>query len=397
MKRLILPEFFAWSSFNLLSKALNLVVLAILLTSCSNMPTSSWFESTSEQAKPAAKKMISIKSGKQPTNIAVLLPDRGPFAGSANSIRAGILYAKQQDHRGSSVNIRFYDTEGASLASTYDQAVNDGAEFVIGPLTKYHVTQLVRTTTIRVPTLALNYTDVRRPAGFYEIGLMPEDEVEQMLIEARKAGLSRALLIAPQSAFGSRLTKPLVTNWQAKGGQLVDTLYFSANTNFSEAIPRLLHVNTNRDKELMKNTDRNKETLESQRRHDFDVIFLVTKPKDARTILPLLRYYYVNDVAIYAPSSVYAEPDPVSDVDLNGIHVCDIPANMQENINQDANRRLYALGQDAYLISQSISQLEQNSGLSLPGETGSLSLNNKKQIQREVNCGVMRNGHLSPA
>src|SRR5690242_16875908 len=145
MKRLILPEFFlAWFS-NLNANGFVLLILAILLTACSNLPTSSFFESK----EPPKKSSSVIQRGlnkpiKQPTNIAILLPERGPFAASATSIRAGILYAKQQDHNGNRVAIHFYDTESAPLATTYDRAVKEGAEFVIGPLTKDHVTQLVR-------------------------------------------------------------------------------------------------------------------------------------------------------------------------------------------------------------------------------------------------------------
>lgn len=362
------------------------------------MPGSDWLSSSDNLPKKSATKPANAQSVEQrPTQLAVLLPESGAYASPASSVRAGILYAKQQDHAGNRVNIRFYNTETAnSIATTYDQAVKEGADFVIGPLTKENVTQLLGSASIAVPTLALNYTDARRPARFYEIGLMPEDEIEQMLVEARKKGLSRAILIAPQSSFGTRLTKPLVSHWQTKGGQLVDTLYFTPQTNFSEAIPRLLHVDVAHDKALMKQGDRNKAVLENQRRHDFDVIFLVTKPREARTILPLLRYFFVTDTPIYAPSSVYAEPDPISDVDLNGVFVCDIPGSMaSERTPRQPNHRLYALGQDAYLISQSIYQLEQSPSFTLPGETGELSLSSKKQIRREVSCGVMRNGYLS--
>lgn len=397
MKRLIVTELRSKLPIYSIIYSTIIVVFALILSACSSLPGSDWLESPKEAPKKQTTNRTTISSAQRPTHIAVILPERGAFASPASSVRAGILNAKQQDHAGNKVDIRFYDSESQPVASTYDQAIKAGADFVIGPLTKDNVAQLLRNTSITVPTLALNYTDARRPAKFYEIGLMPEDEIEQMLTEARKKGLSRALLIAPQSSFGTRLTKPLVSHWQAKGGQLVDTLYFTPQTNFSEAIPRLLHVDVANDKALMKNSDRNKSLLENQRRHDFDVIFLVTKPKEARTILPLLRYFYVNDTPIYAPSSVYAEPDPISDVDLNGVYVCDIPGSMlSDHAPTQPNHRLYALGQDAYLISQSLSQLQQSSSLSLPGETGELSLSNNNQIRREVSCGVMRNGYLSP-
>lgn len=400
MKRFILTELPLKRSIYYYCSRMFFLGLFLLLSGCGSLPSIDWPSSDTSVAKtqPSTKKRLTRESTGKANRLAVLLPLQGPYASQAQSVRAGILQAKQEDHAGSSVTVRFYDTSGStSIATTYQQAVQDGANFVIGPLTKEHVTQLLRSASISAPTLALNYTDARHPTNFYEIGLMPEDEIEQMIVAARKKGLSRALLIAPQSSFGTRLTKPLVSHWQAKGGQLIDTLYFSDNTNFQEAIPRLLHIDTARDKALMQHSDRKKSLLENQRRQDFDVIFLVTKPQEARTIVPLLRYYYVNDIDIYAPSSVYAIPDPISDVDLNGVHVCDIPASMlSDHAPIMPNHRLYAIGQDAYLISQSLNQLEQLSTFSLPGETGELSLNSKRQIQREITCGTMRNGYLSP-
>ena len=203
------------------------------------------------------------------------------------------------------MSVRFYDTGTQNtIASVYERAIQEGADFIIGPSLKDQVAQLLRTQSIKTTTLALNYTNSRRPAHFYEIGLLPEDEVTQMVNYARKKGLSRALVIAPQSRFGSRLSQPLLARWQEQGGQVVDTLYFGQKTNFSAVIPQFLHVNVTNDKELMR-TDRTKENLENQRRHDFDVIFLLTNPRDARTIVPLLRYYYVGrDTPIYATSSL---------------------------------------------------------------------------------------------
>jgi outer membrane PBP1 activator LpoA protein len=352
-----------------------------------------------EDSSHTPKKHVSKNANAaRPSRIAVLIPNRGPYAAPAYSIRQGILRAQDNDHRGRQVRIRFYDTEnGQPINNTYNQAIQDGADFVIGPLTKPNVTALLRSSTISVPTLALNYTDSRHPAQYYEIGLLPEDEVDQLIKEARKKGLSRALLIAPQSTFGTRLSKPLVSRWQAQGGQLIDTLYFTPRTNFKEAVARLLRINIAEDNALMRSGDRNKTRLENQRRSDFDVIFLIASPQEGRTIVPLLRYYYVDTTPIYAPSSIYAERDPVNDVDLNNIYICDMPASMQgDQAALQTNHRFYALGQDAYLLSQSLKQLEETSGLTLPGETGELSINNKRQIHRDINCGVVRNGYLSP-
>ena len=71
-----------------------------------------------------------------------------------------------------------------------------------------------------------------------------------------------------------------------------------------------------------KNRDQlDRASLEEQRRHDFDVIFLLAPPQSARQIVPLLRFYYVDKTAIFATSVVYAGmPQPQKDYWLEWRH-----------------------------------------------------------------------------
>ncbi|HLB57220.1 MAG TPA: penicillin-binding protein activator, partial [Gammaproteobacteria bacterium] len=151
----------------------------------------------------------------------------------------------------------------------------------------------------------------------------------------------------------------------------------------------LLHVNRKEDREKMQE-DNTRASLEQQRRHDFDVIFLLAQPDKAREIVPLLKYYYADNVPIYSTSAIYSgSPAPQKDVDLNGVYFCDIPAVL---LGRTGNR-LFAVGQDAYLLSNQLPRLAKLPNFPLYGETGALTLTSKQQIYRRLPWTQMHAGH----
>jgi len=327
-----------------------------------------------------------------PQHIALLLPLTGNLASSGQAVRDGFLSAY---YSGEKRMLSFYDTsQTTSMPALYQQAIAKGADFVIGPLTKSEVQQLSSVGTFPVPTLALNYTTVyfgSLPTNFYEYGLAPEDESEQIADKAKQAGLSHALIIAPQTPWGQRTASAFISRWRALGGSIQDTWYFRPRiTDFNQEVAHLLQVDPQADRKLMQK-DNNKTTLEKQRRRDFDVIFLFAQPEFARAIVPLLRYYYADNIPVYATSAVYTgQPNPAKDMDLNGVTVCDLPWTLQAK----GDNRLYALGRDAYLISQSFTRLTQLPQFPLYGATGALTLTSKQQIHRRLPCNTVRAGMI---
>ena len=355
------------------------------------------------QLLPDNAALTQLQSLTPPQKIAVLLPQSGTYESSGQTVREGFLnsYYANLPKTGKQ-SIKFYDTSATqNMTTLYQQAVADGADFIIGPLVKEHVQQLSREGAFNSPTLALNYTEAgwrSLPTNFYEFGLLPEDEVSQIADQAHAAGSSRAIIIAPQTTWGNRLVSSFSTRWKANGGNVQETWYYPANADFNKEIARLLAVNLKVDKQLMKEGS-DKETLEKQRRHDFDVIFLFAQPEQARVIVPLLRYYYAADVPVYASSSVFSgKPNPAKDVDLNGVIVCDIPwtKKIVRSTSPDdiQTGRLYAVGQDAYLLSQTLQRLERLPNFPIYGTTGALTLSSSQQIHRRLPCNVLNNGHI---
>lgn len=355
----------------------------------SNHPANSLF--------PNDNTLETLQKQPGPQHVALLLPLDGKYGTSGRAVREGFLSAYYKNK--SNTRISFYDTsKNSDILALYQQAINEGADTVIGPLLKENVQTLINQGNINVATLTLNYTELgfgSLPNNLYEFGLSPNDEAKQLANKAKEAGLSKALLIAPKTEWGEKTAKTLSAEWESQGGSVVDTLFFDARSNFSQDIPRLLHIDPKADREQTR-SDNNKQNLAQQRRQDFNVIFLLAPPTEARQIVPLLRYYYVENTPIYSTSVIYSgRPSPQKDSDLNGIIFADTPWTLRVSDAGGSGlyaNRLYGVGRDAYLLSQNLNRLAQLNNFPIYGATGALSLTPQHQIYRRIAWAKFHDG-----
>lgn len=341
---------------------------------------------------PGDSTLTALQNTPPPRHIALLLPLQGPLGASGQMVRDGFLNGYYGGQSAGQQTISFYDTgKNPNVGALYQQALREGADSVIGPLTKDNVQDLLHQGGFSIPTLALNYTDTwgSLPSNFYEFGLSVQDETQQLADKARQAGRSSAIIIAPQTEWGQRNAKSLTSRWTSLGGSVSDTFYFTDQTDLNQGIANLMHVDVKADRAKMK-TANNKNALEQQRRQDFNVIFLLAPPEAARQIVPMLKYYYANNIPIYATSIVYAGNPSPQDSDLNGVIFSDIPWVFSAN---NRSNRLYAVGRDAYLLINQIPRMRQLPNFPLYGATGALTLTPQQQIYRRVAWVQMHDGH----
>lgn len=332
--------------------------------------------------------------------VALLLPLRGGVGSAGQAIRDGfvtVYNSSSPQNRPAHINIIDTTTTG-NILQAYQQAVDQGANLIVGPLTKSDVQALNNMGNLPVPTLALNYMDSNQSATnrLYQFGLSPLDEARQAAALASQNGYRSALIIAPSSAWGQSVARAFEAQWQVVGGSVAGQLFFTGATQaLSTQIRNLLRFN-----------QVNKQS-KATRRQDFDVIFLAATPTVARTIRPLLKFYYAGDVPVYATSLVYSgTPQPGLDADLNGVVFCDVPwalnagplANVRQKISLfwsgdfQRNARLYALGVDAYRVAMNLDQLSESSQRNLRGATGMLYINNEHRVVRQLTCAQFRDG-----
>ncbi len=338
---------------------------------------------------PDDNALFSLISTTPPAHIALLLPLTGSFARLGLAVRDGFLkaYYESLNKNHTHETISFYDTNQLTdINALYKKALSDGAELIIGPLTKQAVMELANNNRLSAPVIALNYTGYTLPTHFYEYGLSSKDETLQVANKAWQEGATHAIIIADKNNWGLNTAKLLSTAWQSLGGTISDTYYFPQSTNYSADIAKLMHVDPDKDREIMRQNN-DKTILVGQRRQDFDVIFLLVGARSARIIVPLLKYYYANNIPIYATSAINGGILTLQkNSDLEGVRFPDMPwiLNSNQILHDLPLSRLYAMGLDAYLLSHELIRLTLLPSFPIYASTGALTLNENQAIYRRM-------------
>jgi outer membrane PBP1 activator LpoA protein len=354
-------------------------------------------------------------AARPPQQIAILLPLSGSLGEAGNAIRDGILAAyydtPDDSHR---PVLRLYDV-GASpgdAVARYQQAVADGARFVIGPLRKESVQALLQQTQLPVPVLTLNQVDSDGAVNpvIYQFGLSPEDEAREVARRAWHDGHRRAIALIPQGDWGERVYAAFADEWGKLGGTVLDQqAYDPQEADHSRVISATLNLDASKARKaaLVRVIGQRLE-FEPRRRQDVDFFFLLATPEQARLIRPQLSFFRAQHVPVYSTSHVYSGlPDRSRDADLNGLMFCDMPwtletgsswQELKQGINEHwpdnaANHeRFYALGIDAYRIVPYLGRFEGSLFGSYHGVTGNLTLDEHRQIHRSLLWAQFRNG-----
>ncbi len=369
-------------------------------------------------AHPASEEIIALVLARQreavarPVNIAVLLPQSGTVAESGRALRDGFLAAHfRRDNKSYQPSIRFYEAGNDAVAASaaYAAAVSDGADFVVGPLTRPAVNQIA-SERAPVPTLLLNYSETARAGETqrYQFGLAPEDEARQVAHRAWLDGHNRALALIPDGEWGTRVLQAFRQEWEKLGGTLLEAQPYPADNNdYSEQIKRLLDLDESaqRHAELERLLQRSLQ-FEPYRRQDADFIFMAAFPRQARLLRPQLKFHYAGELPVYSTSHIYnGRSDPAADRDVDGVIFCDIPwvlAGDTDPVRKDIERlwpdapgqylRLYALGADAYDIIPMLNTLRLFPYERFDGHTGTLQLGDDNHVFRQLRWARFSNG-----
>lgn len=349
-----------------------------------------------------------------PKNISLLLPLSGRFANAAKAIRDGLFAAYYAKKEKENISIRVYDTKGKPelIEDIYDKAVTDGAQFIIGPLNKSSIKKLSESQELTVPTLALNYinTEDNPPEKLYQFGLSPEEEARQVAERTWLDGHVNAAVLTPTGPWGDRVHKAFQERWEAVGGRVVEQQsYNSSKNDFSSPIRKLLNIDDSKRRYRKMSRLLNKKVKYSTyRRQDIDFIFIAGYPRQARQIRPQLKFFHASQVPVYATSHIFTgNLNPERDRDMDGIRFGDMPWVLSDTtshrglrneieslISKEGNKhqRLYAMGVDAFNIIAALNTLKAYPYERYQGETGSLSLDEKQRLKRQLSWVYFRSG-----
>ena len=345
-------------------------------------------------------------------HIALLLPISGRAAAAATQVRDGFLTAYYQSPPAQRPPIRIYDTgEGGSIAESIAQATEQGAEFIVGPLTREEVTAAADLATPHPPILALNFLANDRAAGanFYQYALSPEDEARLAARRILEDGHRHGIALVPSGDWGSRVLAAFKQELESGGGTLFAAIAIDpAQTDYSDPVTQILRISDSRARyKRLEAVLGSKLQFEPRRRADLEFIFAPAQAGTERLLRPQLRFHYAGDVPTYATSDAF-EPDPRANQDLEGLMFPDMPwmlgGELAEAVRaalRDAwpnggprRGRLFAFGFDAYRMAVALRGRTTTGGLSIEGLTGRLSVDGERRIHRELNWAQIHDGEI---
>ena len=344
------------------------------------------------------------------SSIAVMLPMQGKYKSVTDAIQAGIVTAWYKQGSSEKPLLRFYDTsdENISFNELYQQAILDGANYIIGPLDKTRINKLAQAGNLDVPILTLNYAEnpLSLSDKLYQFGLLPEDEARQVAELAIRDNHTTAAVLVPDSDWGRRLQDAFSRRFEELGGSVLSVQRYPTNVDdYSRQLKMLFNLDDSeaRHKDLQRVLGTRLNFM-PYRRQDIDMIFLAGTNREARGIIPALKFHHAGDLPVYATSHVYSGYlDKNADRDLDGVIFCDLPwtlttdNTLKQNFNttwrdQRTYTRLFALGIDAYNIVQNLQYLQTHNYARFSGETGSISMDENQRLHRELLWAKFKNG-----
>ena len=331
-------------------------------------------------------------------HIAILLPMQGKLSRPATTIHNGIMAAHYNSSSMGNIQLRIYDTSATQdILSLHQQAITNGADFIIGPLQKTNVEILLQSSLTPVSTLALNNientTSLAPPENLFQFGLSPEADARIVAKKGLQDGHQYAAIMVPDSAWGQRMKKAFSQYWQEHGGIIVNSVNYSTDVyDFSESIKSFMNIeqSENRKKQIRTTIGRKVEYT-PRRRQDIDMLFLAAFPKQAKQIPLQIIYHHGETIPIYSTAHIVSNyHDARQNLDLDGVIFSDMPfllgltpgaTSTQSELQSLLYERLFAMGVDSYQIAPYINFLAENPAESFSGDTGQITIDNNKVIR----------------
>ncbi|HGY9567839.1 TPA: penicillin-binding protein activator [Vibrio harveyi] len=341
----------------------------------------------------------------KPNNTALLLPLTGKFAPQAQLIRDGFIFAMMNDQaRDPNATLTVIDTHAYSADQIKQRLINENIDFVVGPLQKENVEKLQATldgseTGVKIPTLALNIPEeVQAGTDMCYLALSPEQEVAQAAKYLFSQGYQFPMILAPNGAYGQRVVEAFNEEWSKYSSNKVATSYFGDKRQLQKNINGVFGLQESQQR-IAQMQSLMRISLESQprSRRDVDAVYIVARSSELTLIKPFIEVAINPDAK---PPKLFSNSRSNSGgatyEDLSGVAYSDIPmlinpdptiaAQMNELWPDQSNmeKRLEALGMDAYKLLGELPQMKLLPGYSVDGQTGVLSINNNCVVQREL-------------
>lgn len=324
-----------------------------------------------------------------PSQIAVLLPLSGRLEVIGKQIRAGVL--KAYWHNNTNIQLKFYDTVASeSIPQLYRRAINNGAEKIIGPLTREEVAQL---THIAGPELvALNRLDT--PSPFIQLNLNPSNEIDQIIEHINQRCFQHIALISSDQSNEKMVADQFQKRWDAQQKfNLIKHNYPNATTNLRHEMNQLVNIQFSQNRAGFLSRVIGKPIEHTPRsRQDIDALILLGSASRVAELQPQVEF---NQLDLPIISTSQLTPDALANTtanrDLKNIQFPTYPASLYTS---PITNKLEALGWDGFILAHSLNKLQP--GMFLHGSLGKHQLNPDNSLNTQLSWArYQNNGELT--
>ncbi len=292
----------------------------------------------------------------------------------------------------------------------YYQAVNQGADFIIGPLGVSYVDEMVQYVDFIVPTLLLGeVAGAELPNSVFQFALAPEHEGVAIARRALQDGHITTVVIKSSQPWSMRAFSAFREEWERRGGQLLQIDDYELDQDdYSDTAKRVMLVNSSAERyQSVRAMTGEKIKFVPRRRQDVDFIFLAADAEHARLLKPYLDFVKAHDLPIYATSHVFSgEVNKIRDQDLSGIRFADMDwiiersqkmADLRATLEGEKSpgwprARLFAMGVDIYGLVARINTLSTDQTARFHGVTSILRMTEDGQIRRAMQWAMFNDG-----
>ncbi|GLT18524.1 lipoprotein [Vibrio zhanjiangensis] len=339
----------------------------------------------------------------KPVNTALLLPLSGKFSKQAQLIRDGFILAMMNDNqRDENASLTIIDTNNTTVEQLEQTLIEKRIDFIVGPLVKSNIdklTQAQASFSQPLPTLALNIPDnLESGNNICYLALSPEQEVAQAAKHLYSQGYRYPLVLAPQGTLGTRVVEAFEQEWKKYSRNQVAVNLFGDKRQLQKDINKVFGLQESQQHIAQMESLLNIPLKTQPRsRRDIDAVYIVAGNAELTLLKPFIEVAVNPDTV---PPKLFSNSRSNSGQqqyeDLTGVMYSDIPLLVQPNESleaqmkqlwpkdSNAEKRLQALGMDAYLLMEQLPQMKVVEGYTLQGNTGLLSLSSDCVIQREV-------------
>lgn len=320
-----------------------------------------------------------------PARVAVLLPMSGSLASAGTSVRDGYLAGYYAETRDRPV-LKFYDSHGtgSGAQAAYDKAIAEGAQMIVGPLSRDEVNAVAAQIDGSVPVITLNRGSKLPATGTTSFALLPDEEgVAAANRLADRAALS-VVVFSNHSDSAQRAVAAFREALRKRGGDIVSEIAVAGEMTELGGQLAALQSSATPPK----------------------AVFLAVDAGQGRTVAALLKTSVLAGLPRISTSQILSGASARADVELDGIEYPELPwllhqggqlpdaASLAKSLPsaRGAAQRLFAFGVDAWTLTAYFERLYENPSTSVRGATGALRIDISGPVQRTTSWAVFSGG-----